>query len=135
MKKCLELFLRDIYEGIYFISRKYESRSESRFATHLRFVVAFFIYYFSLLLLFLSIKVATYGPFKINFIEALFYLFGIFSCIYIVFINPLLDKSMINEYVDISVKKRKIKKANLFQILSVFCLIVSFLIGYILYKK
>lgn len=135
MKEYLKIILRDVYEGIYFLSRKYESQSESLSATHLRFIITFFTYYLSLLLLALAIKVVTYGPFKLNAIEAIVYIFGGYAGIYKFFIFPLLDTSKVDENIDISTKKRKIRKSILAQIIGISCIILAFLIAYFLYKK
>ena len=135
MKKYFAKFLRDVYEGIYFLSTKYESPKQNLPATRGRFFISFFLYYFSILLPILAIKVVIYGPFKPSVIEALVYSFGIYGCIYKFIIYPLLDTSEIDQNIDPALKKRKIRISILTQVGGFICFFGAFTIVYFLYKK
>lgn len=135
MKKYFTEFLRDVYEGIFFLSMKYKSPKERLPATRRRFFISFFLYYFSVLLLVLGIRVGIYEPFKPSFIEVVFPIFGVYGIIYKFVIYPLLDTSEIDENIAPILKKQKIRISILTQIGGFVCFVGAFIIVYILYKK
>ena len=135
MKDFLKKFLRDVYKGIYFLSRKHEGGNIDWFTINSRFIASFFLYYVAILLLLLGIIVTLYGPFKLGFFEVIIYLFGVYGCICKFIIYPLLDRSEIDEGVTLSIKKDKMRKSIIAQAGGFLCLICSFTIVYFLYKK
>ncbi len=136
MKERFKKFLRDIYEGIYFLSRKHERGNVDWFIIRSRFLVGFFSYYISVFLLLLGIKVTIDGPFKsIESIVILLVVYIVTFALYNFALYSLLDTSEIDENIEPSIKKNKIRKSILVQVGGLVCFILSVVAVYFLYKK
>lgn len=101
----LSKFVNDVYEGLYYYALKYESVEEAKSGLRLRIAVSFFLYYFSFLLLLMTVRIKLYGTMKIRLIEAVITIFGIYFLLY----RYLIEASLVISSFDDSIEERKRK--------------------------
>lgn len=101
----LAKFVNDVYEGLYYYALKYESVEEAKSGLRLRIAVSFFLYYFSFLLLLMTVRIKLYGTMKIGPIEAVVTIFGIYFLLY----RYLIEASLVVSSFDDSIEERKRK--------------------------
>ena len=128
-----ERFFLDVYEGIYFIAKRYETQP-SKSTINGRFFATFFSYYFSLITLLIGIYVKTYGPFKLSVPVAILLLFGVSGLIYRYLIFPHRNTGEIDESMDEDLKKRKKRIALYAQVGGIVSIALAFTIVYFLYE-
>lgn len=128
-------YLRDIYEGIYFYSSDYEYTEFHGWTMKSRFMVIFYLYYISVAIVLLGIKVYLYGAFKPSIVSALLYTFGLFFLLYYILIYPNLNLDDIDEDMNNISKKEKVRKSKFLFFGGVASLVISFIILNFLYEK
>jgi len=64
-------FINDIYSGIFYYSSKYESSEVALKNSNFRMMSAFFLYYFSLVLIILKVFTLIFGSYKGNIFQAI----------------------------------------------------------------
>ena len=101
----LTKFVNDVYQGLYYYALKYESAQQAKSSIRLRLAVTFFLYYFSLLLLLITLIIKLYGTKKFGFLEGATIIFGIYFVLY----RYLIQKSIVVSSFDDSPDERKRK--------------------------
>lgn len=130
----LAKFVNDVYEGLYYYALKYESVEEAKNGLRLRIAVSFFLYYFSFLLLLMTVRIKLYGTMKIRPIEAVITIFGIYFLLYRYFIEASLVVSSFDDSIE--ERERKVRLSLLVFWGSICLFAVTFgLIYYLMPKK
>ncbi|TDB65905.1 hypothetical protein [Arundinibacter roseus] len=126
-------FLLNVYEGIYFIAKKYETQP-SKLTINGRFFATFLSYHFSLVTILIGIFVLIYGPFKLSLPVALFLLFGLFGLIYWYLLYPHRNTGEIDENMEEALVKKKKRIALYVQVGGIISIALAVTIIYFLYK-
>nr|ARK09672.1 hypothetical protein A6C57_04615 [Fibrella sp. ES10-3-2-2] len=126
-------FINDVYQGLYYYCIKYESVETARSLLNLRLAVTFYLYYFSLILLLITLKVRIYGPFKPTHLEAFVVTSGLYFLLYRYVIKPSVVVSSFDDLPD--ERKRKARLCLWTFGGSIAFFIASFSLTYFVYKK
>ncbi len=126
-------FINDVYQGLYYHAIKYESAEVAKSNLAVRLAVTFSLYYISLLMLLITLKVRLYGPFKPTHLEAFAATSGIYILLYLYLIKPSIVVSSFDDLPD--ERKRKVRLSLLVFGGSIALFTASFALAYFVYKK